>query len=111
MKAIDHIADEVVSVLLSSSNSGLDLKETMRWQHIDESLSRGDITSILRTKEEAKLDELVGMNQGLLQCIGTSHVSIEVCQITAAFKLRSKLIGAGGGGCVFCQKRILLPDT
>ncbi len=41
------------------------------------------------------------MSQGLLQCLGVSHVSIAaVSQITAAFKLQSKLTGAGGGGCV-----------
>jgi mevalonate kinase len=55
----------------------------------------------LRAKEEAKFEELVGMSQGLLQCLGVSHVSIAaVCQITATFKLQLKLTGAGGGGCV-----------
>jgi hypothetical protein len=54
------------------------------------------------------------MSQGLLQCLGVSHVSIAaVRQITAAFKLQSKLTGAGGGGCVLTllPKCILLCDT
>jgi len=108
-KAIDGIAEEVVSILLSPSNPGLDSDdehehkdEARSWQQLpDECLPKSDIASVVRTKEEAKLEELVEMNQGLLQCIGVSHVSIEaICQITAAFKLQSKLTGAGGGGCV-----------
>jgi mevalonate kinase len=74
-------------------------------------LPTGDITTLLRAKEEVKFEELVGMSQGLLQCLGVSHVSIAaVCQITAAFKLQSKLTGAGGGGFVLTllPKRILL---
>jgi mevalonate kinase len=121
-KAIDGIAEEVVSILLSPSNPGLDSDdehehkdEARSWQQLpDECLPKSDIASVVRTKEEAKLEELVEMNQGLLQCIGVSHVSIEaICQITAAFKLQSKLTGAGGGGCVLTllPKRILLNDS
>jgi hypothetical protein len=54
------------------------------------------------------------MSQGLLQCLGVSHVSIAaVRQITAAFKLQSKLTGAAGGGCVLTLLPIciLLCDT
>jgi mevalonate kinase len=121
-KAIDGIAEEVVSILLSSSIPVPDSDdehehkdEARSWQQLpDECLPKSDIASVVRTKEEAKLEELVEMNQGLLQCIGVSHVSIEaICQITAAFKLQSKLTGAGGGGCVLTllPKRILLNDT
>nr|DAD33603.1 TPA_asm: hypothetical protein HUJ06_012454 [Nelumbo nucifera] len=53
------------------------------------------------TEKEAKLEELMEMNQGMLQCIGVSHTSIEaVLQTTLKYKLTSKLTGAGGGGCV-----------
>ncbi|KAL5973031.1 hypothetical protein ACLOJK_039838 [Asimina triloba] len=51
------------------------------------------------TAKEDKLEELMEMNQGLLQCMGVSHASIEtVLQTTLKFKLASKLTGAGGGG-------------
>jgi len=53
------------------------------------------------TAKEEKLEELMEMNQGLLQCMGVSHVSIEtVLRTTLKYKLASKLTGAGGGGCV-----------
>ncbi|OVA05765.1 GHMP kinase N-terminal domain [Macleaya cordata] len=52
------------------------------------------------TEKEAKLEELMEMNQGLLQCMGVSHASIEtVLRTTLKYKLSSKLTGAGGGGC------------
>ncbi|GFQ01320.1 mevalonate kinase [Phtheirospermum japonicum] len=53
------------------------------------------------TEKEEKIGELMEMNQGLLQCMGVSHVSIEtVIRTTLKYKLSTKLTGAGGGGCV-----------
>ncbi|KAJ8751930.1 hypothetical protein K2173_000676 [Erythroxylum novogranatense] len=53
------------------------------------------------TEKEEKLEELMEMNQGLLQCMGVSHASIEtILRTTLKYKLASKLTGAGGGGCV-----------
>ncbi|KAK4781387.1 hypothetical protein SAY86_015489 [Trapa natans] len=53
------------------------------------------------TEFEEKIEELMEMNQGLLQCMGVSHASIEtVLRTTLKYKLTSKLTGAGGGGCV-----------
>ncbi len=53
------------------------------------------------TEKESKIEELIEMNQGLLQCMGVSHASIEtVLRTTLKYKLASKLTGAGGGGCV-----------
>ncbi|KAK8960406.1 Mevalonate kinase [Platanthera guangdongensis] len=53
------------------------------------------------TRREEMIEELMEMNQGLLQCMGVSHASIEnVLRVTAKYKLISKLTGAGGGGCV-----------
>lgn len=53
------------------------------------------------TAKEEKLEELMEMNQGLLQCMGVSHASIDtVLRTTLRYKLASKLTGAGGGGCV-----------
>ncbi|XP_021772960.1 mevalonate kinase-like [Chenopodium quinoa] len=59
------------------------------------------LDDIAATEKEEKVEELMEMNQGLLQCMGVSHTTIEtVLHTTLKYKLRSKLTGAGGGGCV-----------
>ncbi|XP_042504855.1 mevalonate kinase [Macadamia integrifolia] len=64
------------------------------------------------TKKEEKIEELMEMNQGLLQCMGVSHASIEtVLRTTLKYKLSSKLTGAGGGGCVLTFLPALLSGT
>ncbi|CAO2836662.1 unnamed protein product [Amaranthus hypochondriacus] len=64
------------------------------------------------TEQEDKLEELMEMNQGLLQCMGVSHVSIEtVLRTTLKYKLKSKLTGAGGGGCVLTLLPTLLSSV
>lgn len=53
------------------------------------------------TEKEEKIEDLIDMNQGLLQCMGVSHATIEtVLRTTLKYKLASKLTGTGGGGCV-----------
>ncbi|KAK9732582.1 hypothetical protein RND81_04G007700 [Saponaria officinalis] len=64
------------------------------------------------TEKEEKLQELMEMNQGLLQCMGVSHASIEtVLRTTLKYKLPSKLTGAGGGGCVLTLLPTLLSNV
>ncbi|KAK4751135.1 hypothetical protein SAY87_004617 [Trapa incisa] len=64
------------------------------------------------TEFEEKIEELMEMNQGLLQCMGVSHASIEtVLRTTLKYKLTSKLTGAGGGGCVITLLPTLLSQT
>ncbi|XP_073027797.1 mevalonate kinase-like isoform X3 [Primulina eburnea] len=64
------------------------------------------------TEKEEKLGELMEMNQGLLQCMGVSHASIEsVLRTTFKYKLSSKLTGAGGGGCVLTLLPALLSGS
>nr|AFJ93086.1 mevalonate kinase [Bacopa monnieri] len=64
------------------------------------------------TEKEEKLGELMEMNQGLLQCMGVSHASIEtVIRTTLKYKLATKLTGAGGGGCVLSLLPTLLSGT
>ncbi|XP_062199287.1 mevalonate kinase-like isoform X2 [Phragmites australis] len=63
------------------------------------------------TSKEEKLAELMEMNQGLLQCMGISHASIEtVLRTTLKYSLVSKLTGAGGGGCVLTLIPTLLSN-
>lgn len=46
------------------------------------------------------LEELIDMNQHHLNALGVGHNSLDqLCQVTAAHGLHSKLTGAGGGGC------------
>nr|XP_033512187.1 mevalonate kinase-like [Nicotiana tomentosiformis] len=64
------------------------------------------------TEKEEKLGVLMEMNQGLLQCMGVSHASIEsVLRSTLKYKLSSNLTGAGGGGCVLTLLPTLLSGT
>ncbi|XP_066226808.1 mevalonate kinase isoform X3 [Saccopteryx leptura] len=46
------------------------------------------------------LQELIDMNQHHLNALGVGHTSLDqLCQVTMAHGLHSKLTGAGGGGC------------
>ncbi|KAF9322436.1 Mevalonate kinase [Linnemannia elongata] len=48
----------------------------------------------------ARFGELVDVNHGLLAALGVSHPSLEkVREISSKLGLKSKLTGAGGGGC------------
>ncbi|GLT90302.1 hypothetical protein SLE2022_082440 [Rubroshorea leprosula] len=76
--AVDSISKELSTVIQSPASDGISL-----------------------TEKEEKLGELMEMNQGLLQCTGVSHASIEtILRTTLKYKLASKSTGAGGGGCV-----------
>ncbi|KAI3499795.1 hypothetical protein L1887_35605 [Cichorium endivia] len=85
--AVNFISDEFASILQSPSN--------------DDDLEK-----------EQRVEELMQMNQGLLQCMGVSHASIEtVVKTTLKYKLTTKLTGAGGGGCVLTLLPSLLSAT
>lgn len=76
--AVDSISNELATIIQSPASDDLAV-----------------------TEKEDKLEELMEMSQGLLQCMGVSHPSIEtVLRTTLKYKLASKLTGAGGGGCV-----------
>lgn len=52
------------------------------------------------TELMTELEDLAGLNHALLDGLGVSHPSLEkVRAITAASGLKTKLTGAGGGGC------------
>nr|QBZ39492.1 mevalonate kinase [Santalum album] len=83
-KAVDSISEELSSIIQSTVPNDISI-----------------------TEKEEKVEELIEMNQGLLQCMGVSHASIEtVLRTTLKYELASKLTGAGGGGCVLT----LLPN-
>ncbi|KAJ4953735.1 hypothetical protein NE237_030567 [Protea cynaroides] len=87
--AVDHISKELSTVIQSPVHEDLSI-----------------------TEKENKIEELMEMNQGLLQCMGVSHASIEtVLRTTMKYKLSSKLTGAGGGGCVLTLVPTLLSGT
>lgn len=87
--AVDSISNEVAAIIQSPVSDDLAI-----------------------TEKEEKLGELMEMNQGLLQCMGVSHASIEnVIRITLKYKLSTKLTGAGGGGCVLTLLPTLLAGT
>ncbi|KAF9605483.1 hypothetical protein IFM89_017502 [Coptis chinensis] len=87
--AVDSISKEFSSIIQSPASDDLSLVE-----------------------KEGKLEELIEMNQGLLQCMGVSHASIEsVLRTTLKYRLASKLTGAGGGGCVLTLLPALLAKT
>lgn len=76
--AVDSISTELATIIQSSAPDDISV-----------------------TEKESKIEELMEMNQGLLQCMGVSHASIEtILRTTLKYKLASKLTGAGGGGCV-----------
>ncbi|XP_006870501.1 PREDICTED: mevalonate kinase [Chrysochloris asiatica] len=55
------------------------------------------------------LEELMDMNQHHLNALGVGHASLDqLCQVTMAHGLHSKLTGAGGGGCGIT---LLKPDV
>lgn len=88
--AVDSISNELASIILSSS----------------------DDDDLAALEKEQRVEELMEMNQGLLQCMGVSHASIEtVLRTTLKYKLTSKLTGAGGGGCVLTLLPALLSAT
>lgn len=50
--------------------------------------------------DDPLFQELMDMNQHHLNALGVGHASLDqLCQVTAAHGLHSKLTGAGGGGC------------
>lgn len=56
-----------------------------------------------------RLEELIDMNQHHLNALGVGHSSLDqLCQVTRAHGMHSKLTGAGGGGCGIT---LLRPDT
>lgn len=56
----------------------MDLDEAKSWQLPDECLPTGDITTLLRAKEEAKFEELVGMSQGLLHVLESAMFLLQL---------------------------------
>jgi len=65
------------------------------------------ILSLENNDEYEKLEQLFTINNNLLRAIGVSHPKLEkIFEIAEAHGFKSKLTGAGGGGCAI----ILLPS-
>ncbi|MBZ3881108.1 Mevalonate kinase [Sciurus carolinensis] len=60
----------------------------------------GEMSSAPALGQYLVLEELIDMNQHHLNALGVGHASLDqLCQVTTARGLHSKLTGAGGGGC------------
>ncbi|KAI6048697.1 MVK [Marmota monax] len=60
----------------------------------------GEMASAPAPEHYLVLEELIDMNQHHLNALGVGHASLDqLCRVTAAHGLHSKLTGAGGGGC------------
>ncbi|XP_008847196.1 mevalonate kinase isoform X2 [Nannospalax galili] len=60
----------------------------------------GEMAAAPALEQYLVLEELMDMNQHHLNALGVGHTSLDqLCQVTAAHGLHSKLTGAGGGGC------------
>lgn len=59
-----------------------------------------DMVQAPEPKHYLELEELMDINQHNLNALGVGHASLDqLCQVTRALGLHSKLTGAGGGGC------------
>jgi len=55
----------------------------------------------MKKKSIENFEEIIKKSQILLNEIGAGHSSIDlICKISDKYNLKSKLTGAGGGGCV-----------
>ncbi|XP_053444182.1 mevalonate kinase isoform X2 [Nycticebus coucang] len=60
----------------------------------------GEMAAAPAPEQYLVLEELMDMNQHHLNALGVGHASLDqLCQVTLAHGLHSKLTGAGGGGC------------
>ncbi|XP_057162034.1 mevalonate kinase isoform X4 [Ursus arctos] len=81
---------EIVSPLLTSINAiSLECERML-----------GEMAAAPALEHYLVLEELIDMNQHHLNALGVGHASLDqLCQVTMAHGLHSKLTGAGGGGC------------
>uniref|UniRef100_A0A7N5P407 Mevalonate kinase n=2 Tax=Ailuropoda melanoleuca TaxID=9646 RepID=A0A7N5P407_AILME len=81
---------EIVSPLLTSINAiSLECERML-----------GEMEAAPAPEHYLVLEELIDMNQHHLNALGVGHASLDqLCQVTMAHGLHSKLTGAGGGGC------------
>ncbi|XP_061241092.1 mevalonate kinase isoform X3 [Bos javanicus] len=69
----------------------------------------GEMAAAPTPEHYLTLEELIDMNQHHLNALGVGHASLDqLCQVTTAHGLHSKLTGAGGGGCGIT---LLRPDS
>ncbi|KAM8918097.1 mevalonate kinase isoform 1-T1 [Lycaon pictus] len=81
---------EIVAPLLTSINAiSLECERTLE-----------EMASAPAPEHYLVLEELIDINQHHLNALGVGHASLDqLCQVTMAHGLHSKLTGAGGGGC------------
>ncbi|CAH1765791.1 4652_t:CDS:10 [Entrophospora sp. SA101] len=91
---IDPILDAIENISVS-------LKEILK------KLDKIDISEFYE-----KIGEFIDINHHLANSLGVGHHSLDkICEITADYKLHSKLTGAGGGGCALTLIREDVSDS
>ncbi|XP_004379044.1 mevalonate kinase [Trichechus manatus latirostris] len=90
---------EIVAPLLTSINAiALECERVL-----------GEMAADPTPEQYLVLEELIDMNQHHLNALGVGHASLDqLCRVTMAHGLHSKLTGAGGGGCGIT---LLKPDV
>ncbi|OZJ02398.1 hypothetical protein BZG36_04860 [Bifiguratus adelaidae] len=83
-----EVMKPILDAMQGVSNKCVDMFQQLR---------NGELTTSQVTEQ---LQDLIDFNQNLLTAIGVSHPSLDtICRITRKFNLKTKLTGAGGGGC------------
>ncbi|KAL8510954.1 hypothetical protein ACS0TY_017678 [Phlomoides rotata] len=99
---LTHIRTNVpLKMLKTNTKFGKNTKSLVAARRLLTSIQSPVSDDLAITEKEEKLEKLLEMSQGFLQCMGVSHASIEnVIRTTLKYKLSTKLTGVGGGGCV-----------
>lgn len=91
-KIIEHILDAMNEIANKASDTLQALGE----------LENEEVSEDSKKPLFKSLEQLIDLNHGLLRTLDVSHPLLEkVCDVSAQYKLHSKLTGAGGGGYAY----------
>ncbi|PLW31905.1 hypothetical protein PCANC_03251 [Puccinia coronata f. sp. avenae] len=106
-QGIQRILDDIEDLTISAQESIQDLATTQESRENGAQTPSQDLPAVKRDSIIVKLGDLMARNHALLASLGVSHSQLELVKsITASSDLKTKLTGAGGGGCAIT----LIPD-